>query len=158
MQVILSSMASLFLRATSGIFHRKEPLWVLANDAWSCISNSSAWHFWAVVCFASSSKLFSSCPSLPSTFSKWLGMLMGRCPSRVTRRWACSSKWFCSCFWVSCNSRIVSLPSAMSPSACFRAAFLPSISRLATFCWSASTWKCEVSLSACFIPVSITSM
>ena len=40
MEVILSSMASLRLLATSGILHRNDPLWVEASDAWSCNSNS----------------------------------------------------------------------------------------------------------------------
>ena len=40
MEVILSSMASLRLLATSGILHRNDPLWVEAREAWSCNSNS----------------------------------------------------------------------------------------------------------------------
>ena len=73
MLVILSSIASRFLRETSGTLHRKDPVCVLASDACNCISSSRVWHLRAVVCLVSSSKLFSICATLPSSHPpSWL--------------------------------------------------------------------------------------
>ena len=73
MLVILPSIASRFLRETSGTLHKKDPVCVLASDTCNCISSSRVWHLRAVVCLVSSSKLFSICATLPSSHPpSWL--------------------------------------------------------------------------------------